>query len=211
MILGGPDRLKRRMQRPKEETMGRIVVTEFVTLDGVMEDPGGGEDFERGGWAFQFERGPDGDAFKLEELQAADAMLLGRRTYEGFAKAWPSMTDDVGFAEKMNSMPKVVVSSTLDDPEWTNSRVVDGDLGEIVAALKAEHGGDVLVAGSAQLVHELASRDLVDEYRLMVYPVVLGAGKQLFGDGDAPVPLQVVETRPSGAVVLLRLARAEAA
>ena len=176
--------------------MGRIVVTEFVTLDGVMEDPGGGEDFERGGWAFQFERGPDGDAFKLEELQSADAMLLGRRTYEGFAQAWPSMTDEAGFAEKMNSMPKVVVSSTLENPEWTNSRVVDGDIGEIAAALKAEHEGDVLVAGSAQLVQGLLEHDLVDELHLMIYPVVLGTGKRLFGATSDKKRLRHVETKP---------------
>jgi len=190
--------------------MGKLVVTEFVTLDGVVEDPGGAEGFAHGGWAFQFDRGPEGDAFKLDELKAADAMLLGRRTYEGFAKAWPTITDEAGFAEKMNSMPKYVVSSTLESPEWTNSQVVDGDLGETVASLKAAHEGDVLVAGSAQLVQELAARDLVDEYRLMVFPVVLGSGARLFGDADAPVPLRVVETRPAGAVVILTLARAEA-
>src|SRR5918912_4039949 len=149
--------------------MGSLVVTEFISLDGVIEDPGGGEDFERGGWAFQFERGPDGDKFKLDELMAADLLLLGRRTYEGFAAAWPSRTDEVGFAEKMNSMPKYVVSTTLREPEWQNTTVIGVDE---IATLKEPYDGDILVNGSAQLVQALVERDLVDEWRLMVFPVL---------------------------------------
>src|SRR5690242_10663997 len=160
--------------------MGKVVVTEFVTLDGVMEDPGGSEGFERGGWAFRFERGPEGDAFKLDELMRADAQLLGRRTYEGFAAAWPSRQDEAGFADRMNSMPKFVVSSTLVDPEWQNTTVVSGELAAEIPKIAQQFDGDILVAGSAQLVQGLLAADVLDELRLMVFPVVLGAGKKLF-------------------------------
>src|SRR5581483_3668849 len=146
-----------------------IVVTEFVTLDGVMEDPGGAEKDVNGfgGWAFKFDRGDAGDTFKLEELQTADAQLLGRKTYEGFAAAWPSMTDEQGFAEKMNSMQKYVVSSTLKDPAWTNSTVIGIDDVE-------QLDGTLLVAGSNQLVQGLFERGLVDRLRLVLYPTVVG-------------------------------------
>ena len=184
--------------------MRRIVVSEFVTLDGVMEDPGGAEDFDRGGWAFQFERGPDGDKFKLDEVLEADALLLGRKTYEGFAKAWPTVTDEVGFAEKMNSMPKYVVSSTLESAGWNNSTVINGDVAEEVAKLD----GSILVAGSAQLVQTLMDHDLVDEYRLMIYPVLLGSGKRLFRDGVDITALQIVETNQTGQVATVVLQRA---
>ena len=184
--------------------MRRIVVSEFVTLDGVMEDPGGAEGFDRGGWAFQFERGPDGDKFKLDEVLEADALLLGRKTYEGFAKAWPTVTDEVGFAEKMNSMPKYVVSSTLESADWNNSTVINGDVAEEVAKLD----GNILVAGSAQLVQTLMDHDLVDEYRLMIYPVLLGSGKRLFKDGADTTALQIVETNQTGQVATVVLQRA---
>ena len=184
--------------------MRRIVVSEFVTLDGVMEDPGGAEGFDRGGWAFQFERGPDGDKFKLDEVLEADALLLGRKTYEGFAKAWPTVTDEVGFAEKMNSMPKYVVSSTLESADWNNSTVINGDVAEEVAKLD----GNILVAGSAQLVQMLMDHDLVDEYRLMIYPVLLGSGKRLFKDGVDQTALQLVETNQTGQVATVVLQRA---
>jgi dihydrofolate reductase len=184
--------------------MRRIVVSEFVTLDGVMEDPGGAEGFDRGGWAFQFERGPDGDKFKLDEVLEADALLLGRKTYEGFAKAWPTVTDEVGFAEKMNSMPKYVVSSTLESADWNNSTVINGDVAEEVAKLD----GNILVAGSAQLVQTLMDHDLVDEYRLMIYPVLLGSGKRLFKDGADATALQIVETNQTGQVATVVLRRA---
>jgi dihydrofolate reductase len=183
--------------------MRRLVVSEFVSLDGVMEDPGGAEGFEHGGWAFAVERGPEGDKFKLDELLAADAMLLGRRTYEGFAKAWPTMTDEQGFADKMNGMPKYVVSSTLRDLEWNNSTLLEGDLADSVAKLKSEPGGDILVAGSRQLAQALQEHDLVDEYRLMVYPIVLGSGKRLFADATASTSLRLVEARPVGDGILI--------
>ena len=157
--------------------MGRIVVTEFVSLDGVFEDPGGAEGYQYGGWTFTFDQGEDGAKFKLDELMAADAQLLGRVTYEGFAKAWPSMTDPVGFADKMNGMPKYVVSKTLAEPAWHNSTVIGLD---DAAALKDQFQGDILVAGSGQLVRGLTGLGLVDEYRLMVFPVILGTGRRLF-------------------------------
>jgi dihydrofolate reductase len=184
--------------------MRRIVVSEFVTLDGVMEDPGGAEAFDRGGWAFQFERGPDGDKFKLDEVLEADALLLGRKTYEGFAKAWPTVTDEVGFAEKMNSMPKYVVSSTLESADWNNSTVINGDVVDEVTKLN----GNILVAGSGQLVQTLMDHDLVDEYRLMIYPVLLGSGKRLFKDGVDQTALQIVETNQTGQVATVVLQRA---
>jgi len=189
--------------------VGKLVVTEFITLDGVMQDPGGAEKdtFPRGGWAFQFDRGADGDSFKMDELLAADAQLLGRITYEGFAKAWPAMNDNP-FGEKMNSMPKYVVSSTLENPTWTNTTVLGGDLVDGIARLKGEYEGDILVAGSARLAQGLLANDLVDQLNLMVFPVVLGEGKKLFADTDAVRPFELVETRPAGATVISVLRRA---
>ncbi len=178
--------------------MRKIVVSEFVSVDGVIEDPGGAEGFPRGGWAFHFNRGPEGDKFKLDEVLAAGALLLGRKTYEGFAKAWPPRTDEVGFADKMNSMPKFVVSSTLQDAEWNNSTVIKGNVAEEVSKLKQQPGADILVAGSGQLVQALMEHDLVDEYRLMVFPVVLGSGKRLFGSTGNARALRLVETRKVG-------------
>jgi len=189
--------------------MGKLVVTEFITLDGVIEDPGGAEAFDRGGWAFRFEQGDEGVAFKFDELRASDAQLLGRVTYEGFAKAWPTMEGTGEFGEKMNAMPKYVVSSTLTDPAWSNTTVISGDLAEEVGRLKERYEGDVLVAGSAQLVQGLLAADLVDELRLMVFPTVLGAGKRLFGDGADAKAFEVVDTKPAGEVVLLTLRRRE--
>jgi dihydrofolate reductase len=174
------------------------VVTEFVSLDGVMEDPGGAEGYEHGGWSFQVSRGDEGDKFKLDELVDAEAQLLGRVTYEGFAKAWPSITDEAGFAEKMNSMPKYVVSSTLTNPEWQNTTVLSGDVAEEVSKLKQEVDGNILVAGSAQLVQALIEHDLVDELRLMVYPVVLGSGKSLFGKTSDKKALRLADSKVVG-------------
>jgi len=159
--------------------MGRIVVTEFMSLDGVMEDPGGAEGFKHGGWTFKFERGEEGDKFKGDELDRAQAQLLGRTTYEGFAAAWPSMEGP--FADKFNSMPKYVVSKTLQNPEWNNSTVLAGDMPAEVAGLRDRVECDILLAGSAQLAQGLLEHDLIDELRLMVFPVVLGEGKRLFG------------------------------
>jgi dihydrofolate reductase len=176
--------------------MGRIVVTEFVSLDGVVEDPGGSEDFKYGGWSFEFSRGDEGDKFKLDETRAADALLLGRVTYEGFAQAWPEREGE--FADKFNGMPKYVVSSTISEPAWNNSTVLQGDLGEAVAAVRGKHDGDIVVHGSAQLVQALLQRDLVDELRLMVFPVVLGAGKRLFGETSDKKPFQLVDSKSVG-------------
>ena len=192
--------------------MGKLIVTEFISLDGVIEDPGGSEDFAHGGWSFKFDRGDEGNAFKLDETMASDALLLGRVTYEGFAAAWPSRSDDLGFAEKFNSMPKYVVSSTLTDPEWNNSTVLSGDLAAEVAKLKERHD-EIVVHGSGSLVRGLTELGLVDEYRLMTFPVVLGSGKRLFGDSDAPTTLQLADVKPVGpdGVVVLTYRRAEAA
>lgn len=184
--------------------MGKLVVSQFVTVDGVAEDPGGAEGFERGGWAFQFERGPEGDKFKLDEVMAADALLLGRVTYEGFAAAWPSRSGE--FADKFNGMAKHVVSSTLKDPEWNNTTVIDGGIPEAVARVKAGTEGEVLVNGSLRLVGALAETDLVDEYRLMVFPTVLGAGKRLFGETAASVPLELIDSLPAGETMVLTYA-----
>jgi len=176
--------------------VGRIVVTEFVSLDGVMEDPGGAEDYRHGGWTFEIDRGPEGDTFKLDEALEAEALLLGRVTYEGFAAAWPSREGD--FADKFNTMPKYVVSSTLDDPGWSNSTVLKGDLAEQVSQLRQKHEGDVVVHGSARLAQALLEQDLVDELRLMVFPVVLGSGKRLFGDTSEKTRLRLKSSKTVG-------------
>ena len=176
--------------------MGRIVVTEFVSLDGVMEAPGGGEDFRHGGWTFEINRGDEGDKFKLDEAFSSEALLLGRVTYEGFAEAWPSREGE--FADKFNTMPKYVVSSTLENPEWNNSTVLKGDVAEEVAKLRQKHDGDVVVHGSARLVQTLVEHDLVDEFRLMVFPVVLGSGKRLFGETSDKKPLRLTDSKMVG-------------
>lgn len=176
--------------------MGRIVVTEFVSLDGVMEDPGGVEGFKHGGWSFEISRGEAGDKFKLDETFASEALLLGRVTYERFAEAWPSR--DGEFADKFNGMPKYVVSSSLEEPEWNNSRVLKGDVAEMVGKLRQEQDGDIVVHGSARLVQTLIEHDLVDELRLMVYPVVLGSGKRLFDDTGGKKPLRLVDSKVVG-------------
>jgi dihydrofolate reductase len=176
--------------------MGRIVVTEFISLDGVIEDPGGAEDFKHSGWSFEISRGEEGNQFKLDETVGSEALLLGRVTYEGFADAWPSRQGE--FADKFNNMPKYVVSSTLSDPEWTNTTVLEGDLDAAVSDVKARHDGDVVVHGSAQLVQELIERDLVDEVRLMIFPVVLGTGKRLFGETSDKKTLRLADSKTVG-------------
>jgi len=182
--------------------MAKIVVSQFMTLDGVVEDPGGSEKHERGGWAFKYERGPEGDQFKLDEVMDSDALLLGRVTFEGFAEAWPSREGE--FADKFNRMVKYVVSDTLSDPEWNNSHVIAGnDLLAEVTKLKDEPGGDILVTGSVQLVQALMASDLVDEYRLMVFPTVLGNGKRLFGQTSEPKGMTLVSSQPAGETLIL--------
>jgi dihydrofolate reductase len=185
--------------------MAEIIVTEFVSLDGVMEDPGGAESFKYGGWTFEIERGADGDNFKLEETMESDALLLGRVTYEGFAAAWPSREGE--FADKFNTMPKYVVSSTLESPEWANSTVLDGDVVERVSRLRRELDGKIVVHGSAQLVQTLLEHDLVDELRLMVFPVVLGGGKRMFGETSDKKRLQLVDSRTVGDGVVILVYR----
>ncbi len=173
----------------------------------MLDDPGGSEGHERGGWAFKFDRGPEGDKFKLDEVMASDALLLGRVTYEGFAAAWPGRTDDIGFADKFNSMPKYVVSSTLRDPEWNNSTVLEGDVVSSVKRLKDELAGDILVNGSIQLVRDLLANELVDELRLMVFPILLGQGRGLFENGERPVSLRPLESKAAGDTTILTYGR----
>ena len=173
----------------------KVIVTEFMTLDGVIEAPHE--------WSFPYWSDETGK-FKLDELLATDAHLLGRVTYERFAAAWPSRTDEAGFADRMNSLPKYVVSTTLRKAEWNNSTIINENVAEEIAKLKKQPGGDILVAGSATLVRFLMENDLVDEYRLLTYPLVLGKGKRLFPDG-MNASLKLTESRPMGSgVVLLR-------
>jgi dihydrofolate reductase len=184
--------------------MGKLAVTEFVSLDGVFDSPGD-RDFEHAGWTFRFDRGEAGDRFKLEELDAADAQLLGRVTYEAFAAAWPSRDDAQGFAARMNGMPKYVVSSTLTEASWNNTTIIKGDVAAEVARIKERHRGDILVAGSGTLVQGLLRDGLVDELRLMVFPVVLGSGRRLLPEGTATTTLALQDmTRvgPDGVAVL---------
>jgi dihydrofolate reductase len=175
--------------------MGRIVVTEFLSLDGVMEAPGG-EDFKYPGWSFEFDRGDEGNQFKLDEVFDAEALLLGRVTYEGFAAAWPEREGD--FADKFNEMPKYVVSSTLSDPEWNNTTVLEGDVTESVSRLRDELDGNAYVHGSRRLVQALLDAGLVDQLRLMVFPVVLGTGKRLFGETSDKIGLRLSESKTVG-------------
>jgi dihydrofolate reductase len=184
--------------------MGRVVVSQFVSVDGVVEDPGGSENHERGGWAFKFDRGDDGNKFKLDEVMDSDALLLGRVTYEGFADAWPSREGE--FADKFNNMPKYVVSTTMKDAGWNNSTVLEGDVADAVSELKKEVEGDILVNGSVQLVNALMEDGLVDEYRLMVFPLVIGDGKRLFGHTSKANSLRLVDTKqvgPDGVMILV--------
>jgi dihydrofolate reductase len=201
----------------KEKQLAKIVISEFVSLDGVVEDPAGIEGFKHGGWTFEIDPGAEGEdgavgarqepvvsgallrvpeqvaLHILEETLGAEALLLGRVTYEQFAARWPSR--DGAFADKYNSMPKYIVSSTLEDPEWNNSKVLSGDVVEEVSRLKRELDGEIVVHGSIQLARALTEHDLVDELRLMVYPVVLGAGERLFGELGDKKPLRLGDTR----------------
>jgi len=178
-------------------------VTEFISLDGVIEAPGGGEDYKYGGGSFEVDRGDEGNQFKLDETMSSAALLLGRRTYEGFAGAWPER--DGEFADKFNTMPKYVVSSTLRDPEWTNSTVLSGDLIDEITRLKAEQDGEIVVHGSAQLVQSLIEHDLLDELRLMVFPVLLGTGKRLFGETTAKKRLHLSSSTVVGEGIAIQV------
>jgi dihydrofolate reductase len=180
----------------------KIVVTEFVSLDGVMEAPGGEPGFKYPGWTFQYERGDDGNQFKLDETREADGLLIGRRTYESFAGAWPSREGE--FADKFNAMPKFVVSSTLESPEWNNTTVLgSGDAAGQVRKLKAEFDGVLQVPGSHRLVQELIAADLVDQVNLMVFPVILGTGKKAFEATPDKRDLKLKESRVVGDGVLV--------
>src|SRR5256886_2283568 len=183
--------------------MGRIVVTEFISLDGVIEAPGGGEDYKYGGWTFEIDRGDEGNQFKLDETMASAALLLGRRTYEGFAAAWPEREGEL--AGQFNTMPKYVVSSTLRDPQWANSTVLSGDLVAEITKLKKEQEGDIVVHGSAHLAQSLIENDLVDELRLMVFPVVLGTGKRLFGETSDKKPMRLTSSQVVGDGVAIQI------
>ena len=187
--------------------MSKVVVSQFVSVDGVIEDPGGVEGFDRGGWAFQFDRGAEGDEFKLDELMASDALLLGRTTYEVSAASWTSRTG--AFADKLNAMPKYVVSTTLESADWNNSTVIKDNVDREVANLKQQFSRDILVNGSAQLMGTLMQHDLVEEYRLMVFPVVLGAGKRRFAAAGDRAALRLTNARPVGAdgVIILSYER----
>ena len=176
--------------------MGKLVVTEFMSLDGVFEDPGGAEGCEHGAWTFEYDRGEEGDKFKLDELMEAEAQLLGRVTYEAFAEAWPSREGE--FAEKLNGDPKYVVSTTLTEPTWQNTTVISENVVQEIANLTKQAEGVVLVAGSGTLVHTLLANDLVDELRLMVFPTILGRGKRLFPDGIDRLKLRLVSTKTVG-------------
>lgn len=182
--------------------MGRVVVSEFVSLDGVVEDPGGVEGFRHGGWSFDFQRGAEGDRFKLDETMDAEAMLLGRRTYEAFAASWPSRSGE--FADKFNAMPKYVLSSTLAEPlAWNNSRLLRGDLVNAVSELRSSLGGNIVVHGSTQLAQALIDGNLVDELRLMVFPVILGDGKRLFGATGEKKRWHLSESRAVGEGIVI--------
>ena len=179
----------------------RIVVTEFVSLDGVMEAPGG-EEFKYPGWSFEFERGDDGNRFKLDETMRADALLIGRRTYESFAGAWPNREGE--FADKFNTMPKYVVSTTLGEPEWNNTTVLaSGDATAQVRELKERFDGELQVPGSHRLVQELIASDLVDQINLMVFPVILGTGKKAFEETPDKRTLKLKESKVVGDGVLV--------
>ena len=186
--------------------MGRIVVTEFVSLDGVMEDPGGSEHSKHGAWTFKFNRGDEGNKFKLDETMNAEAQLLGRVTYEGFAQAWPKRSGDP-FSAKFNSMPKYVVSQTLKTADWNNSTILKGNVVEEVKKLKQRLKGDILVSGSARLVQTLIANDLVDQLNLMIFPVILGSGKRLFGDTKDLKTLSLADSKSVGDGVLILVYR----
>ena len=190
--------------------MGKLVVSEFISLDGIIEDPGGAEGYSQGGWSFRNPT-PDGGPWKLEELRAADVLLLGRITYEGFAAAWPGMEETTGeYGKKMNGMPKVVVSATLTEATWQNTTIIAGDVKAKVTEMKDAHDGDILVFGSATLAEALREYGLIDEYRLMVHPVVLGSGKRLFKEGAAGTDLTLADVSKSGPDVLLLTYRPKA-
>lgn len=191
--------------------MRKLIVSEFISLDGVVEDPGGAEGFERGGWNSPYWN-DELAAYKRDELFSADGMLLGRVTYEGFAASWPDASHEAGeYADRMNSFPKYVVSSTLTDLTWNNSHLLDGDLEKQVRRLKKQPGQDLLVFGSGQLVRRLIQLNLVDQLRLQVHPVTVGRGQRLFGETDDITTFESEGATILGPVVLLRYSAASPA
>jgi dihydrofolate reductase len=183
--------------------MRKIVASIFVTVDGVVEDPGGAEGFDLGGWSFKYGGRSDDDLKQAGDLlSGSDALLLGRKTYQGFAQAWPSMKGANWYADRMNSLPKYVVSSTLERAEWNNSTIIKGDVAKEVAKLKEQPGQDILIFGSAELVNGLLRHELIDEIRLLVHPVVLGRGNRLFAEGS-PVGLAAAEAKVLGSGIVL--------
>jgi dihydrofolate reductase len=180
--------------------MRKVIVSEFMSLDGVIQAPGDAGEYDRGAWSFLVDRGSEGDQFKDDELAAADALLLGRVTYEGFAANWPQLEEHTGeYGARMNGYPKHVASRTLQEPlEWNNSTLIEGDVAEEVSNLKQQDGKDILVFGSGELARTLMEHDLVDEYRLMVFPIVVGKGKRLFGDTEETKVMDLVDTKPVG-------------
>jgi dihydrofolate reductase len=187
----------------REHSMRKLIVSEFVSLDGVMEDPGGAEQFEHGGWTMPYMNDEIGK-FKYDELFASDALLLGRVTYQGFAAAWPERKDEAGFADRMNCLPKFVVSATLADAAWNNSTIIRANITGAVTKLKQELGQALLVAGSRRLVQLLVQYGLVDRFNLLVYPLLLGRGKRLFEDQEKPSYLKLVETTSFKTGVILQ-------
>jgi dihydrofolate reductase len=185
--------------------MRKVVASIFVTVDGVVEDPGGAEGFELGGWSFKYGGRSDDDLQHAGDLlRGSDALLLGRKTYEGFSQAWPSMSGGGWYADRMNSIPKHVVSSTLDRAEWNNSTIINGDLAKEVTKLKEQPGQDILTFGSAELVNGLLRHGLIDEIRLLIHPVVLGRGKRLFAEGP-PVALEATDAKVFGSGIVLMI------
>lgn len=180
----------------------RIVVSQYMSLDGVVEDPVGMESSGLGNWTGPFNRGPEGDQFKLDEVNAIGAVLLGRVTYDAFAAVWPHIKDEGGVAACLNSLPKFVVSNSLRRADWVGTEILAGDAAERVRDLKAQPGGDLLVYGSIALVHSLMNHDLIDEYNLMIYPTVLGRGRKLFAQGYAST-LMLQECRTLGGGIVL--------
>jgi dihydrofolate reductase len=189
----------------------KIIATQYISLDGVIEDPVGMENSGLGDWTGPFTRGPEGDRFKHEELFACETVLLGRITYDSFAAVWPTVKDEAGFADRINAMPKYVASNTLARAEWTNTTVLSGDAVAAVRALKDGAGGDILVYGSATLLHHLIGHGLVDAYNLMIYPIVLGRGKRLFPEGHRETLVTSAARTLGSGIVLLQLTRAAGA
>jgi dihydrofolate reductase len=197
----------RHLEKGRKDRMRKIIVTEFLSLDGVMEDPGGAEKFKYGGWTWPYWNDEIGK-FKNDELFACEALLLGRKTYQGFAAAWPGRTDKEGFADRMNSLPKYIVSTTLKEVEWNNSRLIKENVGEKIYKLKQQPGKDILIAGSGQLVNALIQENLIDQFNLLVYPVILGSGKRLFRE-ESKTNLKLLETKSFGSGVVLLVYQTE--